>query len=752
MMIELRNSEQELERFRLRLMAAVGLVIVGFGLLVARLIYLQVITHDELSMRAENNRISVVPIVPNRGLIFDRNGLMLAHNYSAYSLEITRSKLEAPLEEVLDSLAGLVTLDTRDRKRFKRLLEDARSFEPVPLRTQLSDEEVARVTAHRYRYPGVDVRARLYRRYPYGETGGHLLGYIARINQAEKKAMEDWEEEDFANYRGTDVMGKQGIEQFYEKELHGRTGVEEVETSAGGLPVRHLRSEPATPGHSLHLSIDFKLQDLIERMYGNRRGALVAIDPRNGEILAFVSRPGYDPNLFVNGIDQDSWKDLNESIDKPLLNRALRGTYPPGSTYKPFMAMAALHSGKRTAGQVIMDNGSFTYGNHRFRSHGDHGLGAVDMVRSIIHSSNVYYYSLAAEMGVDLMHEEMEPYGFGRRVGIDLRGEATGDLPSTSWKEQKYKRAAQRKWYPGETISLGIGQGYNNFTMLQLASAMATMVSGGKRFEPRLVRAVEDVVSGQRTPPSDNRLEPLDILPAHLDVIRRAMYGVTQSGTSTRVFAGAGYQSGGKTGTAQAKSVGKNEKYNAARLNEYFRDHALYTAFAPLQEPRIALAVIVENAGFGAESAAPIARRVLDYVLLGQYPSEADLELVKIGKASAPVGTPRRAIDVPLRTQGADTPLAANGAASSASATETAASTAPLFKPTSVPAAASAQRPPLPPPEVVWINARQAAQVSNLPTAQRAAAIGAGRGLLGYRPLPAQPLSPPAPSPRKARR
>jgi penicillin-binding protein 2 len=400
-------------------------------------------------------------------------------------------------------------------------------------------------------------------------------------------------------------------------------------------------------------------------LFGERRGALVAIDPRNGEVLAFVSKPTFDPNLFVDGIDQESWKELNESLDKPLLNRALKGTYPPGSTYKPFMAIAALTTGKRTATQVINDGGSFMFGNHRFRSHGDGGLGAVDMFKSIVLSSNVYYYSLANEMGVDLIHDQLYPYGFGRRTGIDLDGESTGDLPSTAWKRRKYKRPDLQRWYAGETISLGIGQGYNNFTMVQMASAMATLVSGGKRFEPRLTREIEDVLTHARHNPATQTLEPLDLKAEHVALIRRAMYGVTQEGTSTRVFAGAAYQSGGKTGTAQAKSIGQNEKYNAAKLAEYFRDHSLYTAFAPVDDPRVALAVVVENSGFGAEAAAPIARRVLDYLLLGLYPSEEDIELARKGLASAPVGNQRLASSVPLpAVLGAGTATPTDGEAS----------------------------------------------------------------------------------------
>jgi penicillin-binding protein 2 len=648
MMIELRNVEQELERYRTRLIVAAVFVLFCFGLLAARLVYLQVVVHEDLATRAENNRIAVVPIVPNRGLIVDRNGVVLADNYSAYTLEITRAQLTDSLESTIDQLAEVVEIQPRDRRRFKRLLEDSRSFESLPIRTKLSDAEVARFTAQRYRFPGVEIKARLFRNYPYGELASHLIGYIGRINRTEIAMMEEWPEEDWANYRGTEVIGKLGIEQKYERELHGITGVEEVETSAGGRPVRRLRSEPAAPGNSVHLSIDIKLQALIERLFGERRGALVAIDPRNGEVLAFVSKPTFDPNLFVDGIDQESWKELNESLDKPLLNRALKGTYPPGSTYKPFMAIAALTTGKRSATQVINDGGSFMFGNHRFRSHGDGGLGSVDMVKSIVLSSNVYYYSLANEMGVDLIHDQLYPYGFGRRTGIDLDGESTGDLPSTAWKRRKYKRPDLQRWYAGETISLGIGQGYNNFTMLQMASAMATLVSGGKRFEPRLVHEIENVMNHARHRPDTQALEPLALKDEHVALIRRAMYGVTQEGTSTRVFAGAAYQSGGKTGTAQAKSIGQKEKYNAAKMTEYFRDHSLYTAFAPVDDPRVALAVVVENSGFGAEAAAPIARRVLDYLLLGLYPSEEDIALARQGKAGAPVGQQRLASSVPL--------------------------------------------------------------------------------------------------------
>ncbi len=651
-MTELRDIEQDLSRFRGRVIAAAFFVLLAFILLAARLVHLQVFRHEELATQAEANRIAVVPIVPNRGLIVDRHGVVLATNYSAYTLEInTRNVRGAELEALVDALAEVVDIGPRDRRRFKRMQDELRGSDSMPIRTRLSDEEVARFAAQRYRFPGADIKARLFRNYPLGETGAHLLGYIGRINQAEKKAIEDWPEEEQGNYIGTEYIGKLGLEQSYEKVLHGTAGFEEVETSASGRAVRRLKSYPPLAGDKLVLTVDIRLQALIEDMFGARRGALVALDPRSGEVLAFVSKPSFDPNLFVDGIDVESWRELNESIDKPLLNRALRGTYPPGSTFKPFMAMAALTSGKRSADTVIQDGGSFQFGNHTFRSHGDRGLGPVDMQRSIVKSSNVYYYSLANEMGVDLMHEYLQPYGFGLRTGIDMEGEVTGLLPSTEWKRNYFKKPEQQRWYAGETISLGIGQGYNNFTMLQLAKATATLVSGGQRFTPHLVRGIEEIAGGKLKPQSPPALGSLQVADAHTALIRRALHLVTVEGTSTRVFAGAAYASGGKTGTAQAVGIRQNERYNASKLDEFKRDHSLYIAAAPIDAPKVVLAVVVENSGFGSEAAAPIARRVFDYLLAGQYPSEEDLVLTRQGKSSAPVGTPRQAADVPLPGQ-----------------------------------------------------------------------------------------------------
>ena len=640
-MAEIRNLERDLHHFRGRLIAAAAFVLLCFALLAARLVWLQVFRHDEFALQAEANRIAVVPIVPNRGLIVDRHGVVLASNYSAYTLEVTPRR-SADLEALIDELSQVVEITPRDRRRFKRLREELKGAESLPIRTKLTDAEVARFTAQRFRFPGVDIKARLFRHYPLGETGSHLLGYIGRINQAEKTAMEDWADERVANYRGTEYIGKLGLEQRYEADLHGTTGFEEVETSAAGRAVRRLNSHPPTPGHKITLSVDIRLQALVEDMFGTRRGALVALDPRTGEVLAFVSKPTFDPNLFVDGIDVDSWRELNESIDKPLLNRALRGTYPPGSTYKPFMAMAALSTGKRAANVVVNDTGVWTFGGHQFRSHGD-GLGAVDMHQSIVKSSNVYYYSLANELGVDAIHDFMKPLGFGQITGIDIHGEVRGVLPSQEWKRKTYKRPEQQKWYAGETISLGIGQGYNTFTMLQLAQATATLAQGGAQYKPRLVVATQDSVSQRMQPVAVAAPTELGYKSEHVALIKRALASVTQDGTSARVFAGAAYLSAGKTGTAQAVTIGQKDKYNAGKLEEHQRDHSLYMAFAPVDAPQVALAVVVENAGFGAAHAAPIARRVFDYLLLGQYPNAEDLAAVQKGLAANPIGKPREA-------------------------------------------------------------------------------------------------------------
>ena len=641
----IRNIEGDLRRFRGRALVISAAVAAAFVLLAIRLFYLQIVRYDEFNDKAENNRTAIVPIVPNRGVIMDRNGVVLATNYSAYTLEITPSKVIEPLDELIEKLGHVIDIQARDKRRFKKQMDESKSFESVPIRNRLTDEEVARFAAQSYRFPGVEIRARLFRNYPYLDLASHVIGYIGRINLSEKAKIE--ESDDAGNYRGTDYIGKLGVEQSYESQLHGITGVQEMETSAGGRAVRRLKSTQAVPGNSVVLSIDIKLQKLVEDLYGKRRGAMVAIDPKTGEVLAFVSKPTFDPNLFVDGIDSENWAALNDSPDKPLLNRALRGTYPPGSTYKPFMSLAALMSGKRNPAQQIADPGYFMFGNHRFRDDKEGGHGMVDMHKSIVESCDTYYYLLARDMGVDLIHEMMTPFGFGQYTGIDIMGESRGILPSTEWKRTTYKRPEQQRWYSGETISLGIGQGYNSFTMLQLAHATATFANHGLKMKPHLVKEVVDIETKKSTPIAKEPIGKIDIPPEHFEVIHKAFIGVNISGTSASSFVGAPYVSAGKTGTAQVFTVKQNEKYNASQIDERLRDHALYIAYAPADDPKVALAMVVENAGFGAMNAAPIARRVFDYVIMGQYPSREDIQAVQKGQATRPIGKPRLVAEIP---------------------------------------------------------------------------------------------------------
>ncbi|MEZ5614733.1 MAG: penicillin-binding protein 2 [Rhodocyclaceae bacterium] len=614
---EFRNPEQELVRFQRRLAVAAGLVMVAFLLLFARFFWLQVIQHEHFRTRAEDNRISLVPVVPNRGLIVDRNGEPLASNYSAYTLEITPGKV-ADLEAAIDELAGIVDIQPKDRRRFRKLMDESRNFESLPIRTRLSDEEVARFIARRYRFPGVEIKARLFRRYPQGNLAAHVLGYIGRANERDLERIAEREEEN--NYRGTEHFGKSGLEQKYEFELHGRTGFERVEVDAGGRAVRVLSREAPQPGNNLALTLDAGLQRVAEQAFGDRRGALVAIDPASGGILALVSMPGFDPNLFVDGIGAQDWEALNTSEDRPMVNRAIAGAYPPGSTFKPFMALAALELGKRTPQQAIADPGYYTFGDHTFMDDKKGGHGRVDMYKSIVESCNTYYFMLAGEMGIDAIAGFMRPLGFGSRTGVDIGGEAEGVLPSPEWKKSRFRKPGQQKWYAGETISVGIGQGYNAYTPIQLAQATAALANNGVMYRPHLVKHIENIATGERMPVASGPVRTLPLKPANLEVVRQAMVGVIKEGTGARAFAGAEYVAAGKTGTAQVYSL-KGGAYSRDKVSERLRDHALFIAFAPAERPQIALAVLVENGGFGAQSAAPIARQVIDYHLLGKRPA-----------------------------------------------------------------------------------------------------------------------------------
>lgn len=610
----MRNPEREVHYFRIRIAVATAFVLLAFTALIARLAWLQVVKHEAYMAQAELNRIAILPVAPNRGLIKDRNGTIIARNYSAYTLEITPDGLRDH-EKTIDELAQVLEVLPRDRRRFKKLLEDSKRFDGIPIRTRLTDQEVARFTAQRFRFPNVELRARLFRDYPLGEVASHMIGYIGRISPRDVERIEKLG--DTAAYYGTDHIGKVGIEQSYEAELHGTAGHEEVEITAGGRAVRTLSRSPSLPGNNLILSVDIELQKIAEKAFGNRRGALIAIEPKTGDVLAFVAKPTFDPNSFVDGIDPKSWDELNNDPDKPLLNRAVRGTYPIGSTYKPFLALAALETGKRKPETVIQDNGVFVFGGHRFRDSNKVPLGAVDMYRSIVKSSDIYYYMVANDLGVDTIHDFMKPWGFGQITGIDIEGEQTGILPSTEWNQRRYKQ----RWYPGETISLGVGQGKNAFTLLQLAHATATLANDGVVMKPHLVKAVEDARTGEKRLTVPKESYRIDVKPEHLKFVRNAMVDVNIHGTGRRAFEGVPYKVGGKTGTAQVVGIKQNEKYMESRVDERFRDHSLFIAFAPADDPKIALAVLVENGGFGARAAAPIARQVIDYRLLGKVPT-----------------------------------------------------------------------------------------------------------------------------------
>ncbi|MEO6022092.1 MAG: penicillin-binding protein 2 [Burkholderiales bacterium] len=609
--------DQQLHGFRLRVWFC-GFVVLGlFGTLATRFYFLQVVQHDHYQTLAENNRMSIVPVVPNRGLILDRSGIVLANNFSAYTLEITPSKV-ASVDETIDALATLIDITPRDRRRFKKLREESHRLERLPIKNRLSEAEVARFAANRFRFPGVDINAKLFRNYPQGLTASHVVGYIGRIND---KDLENLEARDkLSNYRGSDHLGKIGVEEAHEAELHGQTGFEQVEIDASGRAVRVLSRDEPVAGNNLVLSLDLKLQQITEKAFGKYRGALVAIDPNNGEILALVSQPGYDPNLFVDGIDQISWDDYNNSPDKPLTNRALRGVYPPGSTIKPFMALAGLYYGKRTPATTIFDPGYFVLSgsSHHYRCWRSGGHGSVDLKKSIVISCDTYYYGLANELGIDKINEFLGKFSFGQKTGIDVEDEISGNLPSRAWKQKRFKQV----WYPGETVITGIGQGYTLVTPLQLAQATAILANQGNTVKPHLVKAIQNSRTGETTLITYPTERPFDFKPEDIALVREAMVAVTQpGGTAARAAAGAEYAFGGKTGTAQVVGMKQGERYDEKKIDERNRDHALFIAFAPADHPTIALGMVIENGGHGGSTAAPIARQVFDYYLLGKVPA-----------------------------------------------------------------------------------------------------------------------------------
>tara|TARA_Y100000780_G_scaffold129585_1_gene116616 strand:+ start:2815 stop:4722 length:1908 start_codon:yes stop_codon:yes gene_type:complete len=612
----LKNPEQELRIFRVRALLAVLVVIVLTSLLVSRLGYLQIVQHDLYSTRSEKNRVRVEPLPPNRGLIYDRNGALLAENRPTYNLTLVRERVD-DLDDTLALLVDLLELPEEEIEAFQvRSRQRQRPFQPALLMSDLSEEQIARLAVNRHLLPGVEVEAQLLRYYPDAEVMAHALGYVGRINAEELQDL------DPGRYAGTHFIGKTGVERFYETELHGEAGLRKVETNARGRVLRELGRTDPVPGANLTLTLDRSLQMLAYELLDGRRGSIVAIVPNTGEILAMVSTPGFDSNQFVTGIDVASYRALQEDIDLPLFNRAIRGHYPPGSTIKPFLALAGLVEGVITPDSTINDPGFYQLPNdsRRYRNWLRWGHGRVDMERSIAVSNNTYYYTLAHDLGIDKLHERMSNFGFGQRVAHDVQGESTGLMPSRDWKRARFNQP----WYPGETLSVGIGQGYWQVTPLQLASATAALANRGHWVKPRLALRI-----GEEPVPAELPDTLPDIQLANDNWWDRVYSGMEKvlsgsEGTARRTGVGLEYRMGGKSGTAQVFSLGQDQRYNAEELEERLRDHALFMAFAPIEEPKIAVSVIVENAGGGSTHAAHLARAMTDAWLLEDEAPEAE--------------------------------------------------------------------------------------------------------------------------------
>ncbi|MDH4166836.1 MAG: penicillin-binding protein 2 [Gammaproteobacteria bacterium] len=639
----LKDHYAEQRMFGRRVVAASFIIMVLLGLLFARLLYLQVVKHDYFSELSQGNRIRIEPIPPPRGLLLDRAGEPLALNRPAYQLELTREQTP-DVDDTLARLAALGLLPPEDVARTRRAIMARRAFDAVPVRLQLSEEELARFAVHRPDFPGVEIRPRLTRLYPHAGVGVHALGYVAAISEQDQQRI------DVSKYAGTTLIGKLGIERNYEELLHGETGYQQLLVNAQGRRVDRVgikapalqRKEPIA-GDDLYLTIDHKLQQVAETALGTQRAAVVAIDPRNGDVLAFVSTPTFDPNGFARGLTVPEYRALADNIDKPLIDRALRGVYPPGSTLKPFVALAALQYGVTDAETTRLCRGVWRFpgSSRKFRDWKKQGHGTVDMHKAIAQSCDVYFYGVSDQIGIDRLHDFLVQFGLGTRTGIDVLGERTGLVPSQAWKKKAFKKKELQLWFPGETVIAGIGQGYMLTTPLQLAHATATIAMRGQRFQPRLVRAVRDARTGAvaTLPPRPLPGVTVDD-PKYWDTIISGMVGVVSpGGTAYRVQAGAPYRVAGKTGTAQVFSVGQNEKYNESQVSERLRDHALFIAFAPVDDPQIAVAVVVENGRHGGSTAGPIARAVFDAYLL---PHEA---AAAAGPPAPPAVPPAGGID-----------------------------------------------------------------------------------------------------------
>ena len=610
----IKDSSREARLLSVRAVNAAIIVAILTLALVGRLVHLQVFKHQHFTTLSENNRVKIVPIVPTRGLIFDRKGEILAQNLPAFSLEVVPEVVD-DVDALIEELREIIAITDADVEEFLSALARKRRFEKVPLRLRLDEHEVARFAVNRHRFPGVDIGARLTRNYPHGEFGVHLVGYVGRINKRELDSI------DQADYRGTSHIGKTGIEASYEDALHGKVGYQRVETNAQGRILRVLERHDPVPGRNLYLTMDAGLQRTAEAALGSENGAIVALDPDTGGVLAMTSNPGFDPNLFVHGIDVATYRSLQRSPDRPLFNRAINGQYPPGSTIKPFLGLAGLERDIGHARGESWCPGWFRLprGKRRYRDWKKWGHGRIGLRGAIVQSCDVYFYELAIALGIDRMHEYMSNFGFGERTGVMLNGESRGLMPSRKWK----RSARDQPWFPGETVITGIGQGYMLATPLQLASATATLATRGLRLRPRVVDRVVDAASGEIDEIKSQTIETIESLDAsNWQRIVEAMAGVVHGprGTARRISADIDYRMAGKTGTAQVFSVGQNEEYDAKKLDKKLHDHGLFISFAPVEQPRIAVAVVVENGGSGSKAAAPLARIVTD-AYLGDAPA-----------------------------------------------------------------------------------------------------------------------------------
>lgn len=609
----------------LRLLVAFILIVIFFSILLARFFYLQVTQHNEFSGQASSNRITLIPTPPVRGEIVDINGVPLAKNYPVFSLEVIPSRIEGKMEDVIEALKKYVDITPTDLKRFKKYRESYRKFENIPLKLRLTDEETARLSVHLREFKGVEVNSRTFREYPYGKLTSHFLGYIGRISDKDKEMLE--EEGLTALYRGSTHIGKSGLEKYYEHQLHGIPGYQEIEKDAYGNIVRVLKNVPSKMGQTLRLGMDIRMQQEADRILGDRRGALVAINPQDGTVLAFVSKPSFDPNLFIDGIDSDTWKMLNDDWKKPLINRVTQGLYPPGSTLKPFMGMALLESGKITQNTIVPAPGAWSIpgSRHIFRDSVRSGHGSANLSKAIQVSSDTFFYRLGYEMGIDKTSPYLAQFGFGQKTGIDLPSEYVGVLPSREWKAKRFAKSSDptaKEWRAGEMVSVSIGQGYNAYTPLQMAHATASLANNGVVHQPHLVKEILDFGARKITRINPNPERQIPFKADNFEYVKHAMEKVLKpGGTAHRIGGGLSYTMGGKTGTAQVVQIKQGGRYNAAALREQHRDHAWFISFAPLEKPEIAIAVILENGGWGAY-AAPLAREMTDFYMLHVKPQQ----------------------------------------------------------------------------------------------------------------------------------